>query len=131
MANSKDLTSSTLRITTGISCKPAFCDASHLRSPAIISYFPSSALSGRTTIGCITPCSLIELVNSSKFSLSKCFLGCNLFLVKSFMETLFVTIFFVESPSKDDKPLPKPFFNRLSTIMQRFPLYFPVLKIHQ
>ena len=27
MANSKDLTSSTLSITTGTSCKPAFCDA--------------------------------------------------------------------------------------------------------
>ena len=51
MANSKDLTSSTLRTTTGISCKPAFWEANHLRSPAIISYFPSDDLSGRTTIG--------------------------------------------------------------------------------
>ena len=38
-------------------------------------YFSEESLSGRTMIGCITPLSLIEIVNSSKFSLLKFFLG--------------------------------------------------------
>jgi len=49
--------------------------ANHLRSPAIISYLPSKDLLGLTIIGCMTPCSLMELANSSKLSLLKFFLG--------------------------------------------------------
>ena len=56
-----------------------------------------------------------------------CLLGWNLFLVKSFFKTLFVSIFLEESPSKDDNPRPKPFFKRFSIIRQHYPLCFPVL----
>ena len=62
-------------ITAGISCSPAFCDASHLLSPAIISNFELSEFDFLTIIGWITPRSLIELVRSSKFVSSKIFRG--------------------------------------------------------
>ena len=64
----KILRSSASVTTTGISCKPAFLAASHLLSPAIISYFASPELDFLTIIGCITPLSLIELDKSFKFS---------------------------------------------------------------
>ena len=42
---------------------------------------------------------------------------------------LLLLIFFEVSPNKEDRPRPKPFFNRFSIIMLRFPIYFLALKI--
>ena len=100
--------------TTGTSCRPAFWEANHLRSPAIISYFPSKVLLGLTIIGCITPCSLIELVNSSKLSLLKFFLGWNLFLIIELIDILFFIGFESTSPINEDSPLP--FLNYSATV---------------
>ena len=51
IAISSDFTSLAFITNTGTSCRPAFCEANHLLSPAIISNLPSCDLSGRTTIG--------------------------------------------------------------------------------
>ncbi len=61
--------------------------------------------------GCIIPLSLIELVNSSRLSFSNFFLGWYLFLIIKLIE---IEVLFSEtslSPIKDDRPLPKPFFD--------------------
>src|SRR5258708_3274077 len=50
--------------TMGTSCSPAICDARQRRSPAMISYRSCTPRTGRTTIGWITPCSLIESASS-------------------------------------------------------------------
>ena len=91
-------------------CSPAFLAANHLLSPAIISNLVLSE-DFLTIIGCITPRSFIELVKSSKFSLSKSLRGWNLFGSISLSANLFVVVSTLVSPIKDDKPLPNPFFN--------------------
>ena len=75
IANSKAFISSASITTAGISFNPAFCDASHLLSPAIISYLPTNSFDFLTIIGWTTPLSLIELLNSSRPSLLNIFLG--------------------------------------------------------
>ena len=60
IANSNDFKSSASTSTIGTSCRPAFWAACHLLSPAIISYLFDCFL---TTIGCMIPRSLIELVS--------------------------------------------------------------------
>ena len=55
------------RMTAGIVCRPAICAARQRRSPATISYSVSPPVtfgSGRTTIGCTTPCALIDSASS-------------------------------------------------------------------
>ena len=47
----KAVATSISKITIGTSCKPAFCAANHLLSPATISYLPGSTLSSLTAIG--------------------------------------------------------------------------------
>ena len=92
MANSKDFKSSTSVTTTGISCKPAFCAANHLLSPAIISYFKLSFTDFLTIIGWITPLSLIEFARSFKLSWSKIFLGWYLFGIISLKDNMKIEI---------------------------------------
>ncbi len=66
--------SSTTRTTTGISLRPARCEARQRRSPAMISYvrppLPSAPTCSRTTIGWITPCARIEEASSSSLASS-------------------------------------------------------------
>ena len=50
--------------TIGTSCRPAICEARQRRSPAMISKRSCAPLTGRTTIGWITPCCLIESESS-------------------------------------------------------------------
>src|SRR5690606_6397106 len=70
IASSSASLSSTSRMITGTSCRPASCAARQRRSPAISSNRFGSSL-GRTSSGCITPFSRIELVSSSSCSGSK------------------------------------------------------------
>ncbi len=53
-ATSRNSTSSSVRTSTGTSCRPAACAARQRRSPATISYCPVVA-AGRTIRGCSTP----------------------------------------------------------------------------
>src|SRR5215510_6496647 len=50
--------------TIGTSCRPASCEARQRRSPAMISKRSWAPFTGRTTIGWITPCCLMELASS-------------------------------------------------------------------
>ncbi len=63
--------SPTSRMTVGMSASPAICAARQRRSPAMISkcctMLPFFSI-GRATIGCTTPCALIELARSSSVS---------------------------------------------------------------
>src|SRR5215203_5694806 len=68
------LVASSSRTTTGTRLSPACCAARHLRSPATISYAPSTR---RTTIGWMTPCALMEAARSSRRDSSTRRRGCS------------------------------------------------------
>src|SRR5213592_1480145 len=66
--------SSTSRTSAGSRSTPASCAARKRRSPATSS---RPAAVGRTTIGCRSPCALIDAASSRSFSSSKCLRGCS------------------------------------------------------
>src|SRR6202165_6042940 len=57
--------------TIGTSCSPTICDARQRRSPAMILKRACETLPGRTTIGWITPCCLIESASSPSSASAK------------------------------------------------------------
>ena len=75
MATSNVSLSLRSNIVIGTSCNPAFCAASHLLSPATISYVSFDDLLFLTAIGCIIPFFFIELDSSSSLSSLKLCLG--------------------------------------------------------
>src|SRR6266516_1389443 len=66
--------SSTSRTSAGSRSMPASCAARKRRSPATTS---RPAAVGRTTIGCRSPCALLDAASSPSFSSSKCLRGCS------------------------------------------------------
>ena len=75
------------------------------------------------------PLSLIELVNSSKLSFSKTFLGWYLFLIIELIEIKVLFSLTSLSPIREERPLPKPFFALKGLIMLHSPLVCLDLKI--
>ena len=57
--------------TIGTSCRPAVCEARQRRSPAMISKRSCAPFTGRTTIGWITPCCLIEFGELAELGIGK------------------------------------------------------------
>src|ERR1700678_3213396 len=88
IANSSASESLTSTGTIGISCRPAICEARQRRSPAMISKRSCAPRTGRTTIGWITPCCLIESASSLSSASANSFRGLRGFGLRNSIGTL-------------------------------------------